>query len=754
MTSIRIAARAPADPLDGLFAATAFASAALVFVVEPIAGRLMLPMLGGGPSVWNTSLAVFQTALLVGYAYAHLLQRLPGLKAQALVHGVVLIAAGAVLPLRVHPDLGAPSTVHPALWLVGALALTLGAPFAALSATAPLVQAWRARLGTSERGEVYSLYAASNLGSLAALLAYPILVEPMLPLHVQTLAWSLGYAGFVALIGVLALAAVGVSAEGPATLPQVKDTSAPAWRERLVWLGLAALPASLMLGVTSYITTDVASAPFLWVLPLALYLLSFVAAFQARPLIAPSAALGPQAAAAAACAAIMPFNGVPFLVQLGVHLAAFFLTALVCHQALVARRPPAERLTDFYLWMSLGGVIGGGFNAFLAPAIFDNVWEYPLALALSGLARPSRGGRIRSRTFVMLGLALIAAPASAITATFRLHGGVAGGPNDLMQVLTFALIAAAAIAAFAVRGEALLFSTALAIVAMGANGAAERATTIGTWRSFFGVLSESHTYAHGLGGEVHLLSDGTTLHGAEAVNPRFRCSPLVYYTPRTPIGQVFRALQAERPSLRVGAVGLGTGSIAAYVRPADRLTFFEIDPLVARIAADPRRFRYLSDCAKGPVDMVFGDARLTLAHQPMDAFDLLVIDAFASDAVPTHLLTVEAVRGYLAHLKPDGVLVLHLSNRNLELTGPAQAVALAASGHALLQEHRVEPGQGAGWESDEDAVIVARSAATLAPFARDRRWRPADPGQARPWTDDYVNLPGALWRKLVRRYGG
>jgi SAM-dependent methyltransferase len=238
------------------------------------------------------------------------------------------------------------------------------------------------------------------------------------------------------------------------------------------------------------------------------------------------------------------------------------------------------------------------------------------------------------------------------------------------------------------------------------------------------------------------------------VNPAWRCHPLVYYTPSTPIGQVFAALQKERPDLRIGAVGLGTGSVAAYVRRGDHLTFFEIDPLVIRISTNPAHFSYTTACAKGAVDYVVGDARLTLAKQPAAAFDVLLIDAFSSDAVPAHLLTAEAVRGYLTHLKPDGVLILHLSNRNLDLKGPAQAVAHAAGGVALLQQHRIATGQGAFWEADEDALIIGRSPAALARFAGDPRWTPSDPTKVRPWTDDYVNLPGALWRRMKERAAG
>jgi SAM-dependent methyltransferase len=252
-----------------------------------------------------------------------------------------------------------------------------------------------------------------------------------------------------------------------------------------------------------------------------------------------------------------------------------------------------------------------------------------------------------------------------------------------------------------------------------------------------------------------MLSHGTTLHGAEAMTPPWRCNPLVYYANSTPIGQVFLAEQRAKPSLRIGAVGLGTGTVSAYVRKADRLTFFEIDPLVVRLSSDPRHFAYTTECAKGPVDYVLGDARLTMARQPTDAFDLLLIDAFSSDAVPTHLLTVQAVRGYLTHLKPDGVMILHLSNRNLDLAGPAQAVAKAAGGAALIQHFHPKPGEDlAGWPSAEDALILARTPEALARFAGDPRWRPTEPDKVRPWTDDYVNLVGALARRLRQKMRG
>jgi SAM-dependent methyltransferase len=409
--------------------------------------------------------------------------------------------------------------------------------------------------------------------------------------------------------------------------------------------------------------------------------------------------------------------------------------------------------------MSLGGVVGGAFNAFLAPVIFDNVWEYPLVLALACLARPM-GDEAPLRPWVMVvtGLGIAAGVAAPMVITF-VPPHLAARPliagftdSQLIELAAKLLLAVAAVAAFLVRWRYLPFFMVIAVLSFGSSAAADRVNATGSWRSFFGVVRESETRADPLGGRVRMLAHGTTLHGAQAQNPAFRCRPLVYYTPHTPIGQTIAWKQRQSGALRMGVVGLGTGSVAAYVRPGDHLTFFEIDPLVIRIATDPRRFSYTTACAKGPVDYVVGDARLTLGRQPAGRFDLLLIDAFSSDAVPTHLLTVEAVRGYLSKLKPDGVVILHLSNRNLDLNGPAQAVAKAAGGYALIQNY--EAPLNGDWDSSEDAVVIGRTPQAIAGLAADRRWRPADPTQARPWTDDYTNLMGALWRRMQARWSG
>jgi hypothetical protein len=736
MTSAALRAPARASA-EWLFVLAAFCGAAMVFMVEPMVAKLVLPQLGGSPAVWNTSLAFFQIALLVGYGYAHLLQRLKSIRVQAAVHIAVLMLAALALPLRVTPLLGEPWVNSPTLWLLGVLTISLGAPFAALSATAPLVQAWHARTFRRDGAAApWALYAASNFGSLLALLAYPVIVEPLTRVTEQRLGWSLAYVAFVAIMAALALR---LRRDAPGAVVEQAAPAAPVtWRNRLIWIGLAAIPSSLMLGVTAHLTTDVASAPFLWVVPLALYLITFIIAFQDRPAIKPALALILQGMALPLCLAIFSASQVETL--LAVHLGCFFLTALVCHQALVARRPDAAHLTEFYLCLSVGGVVGGAFNAFLAPVIFSTVLEYPLVLVLSCLARPFGDGRPARKGWILLGASLAFAVAAALSAIFV--GGV---------VVPRMLLAGAAACAFLLRDRALIFLVVIGALAVTSNHVSDRADNIRVDRSFFGVVRQIRRDVPGIG-ELRLMAHGTTIHGAQAQAPGLRCRPLVYYAPETPIGQIFTRTLRERPAIRVAAVGLGTGSVAAYVRPSDRLTFFEIDPLVIRLASDPAMFSYTSQCAKGPVNFVLGDARLTLAKQPTDAFDILLIDAFSSDAVPAHLLTVEAMRGYLTHIKPDGVVILHLSNRNLDLLSPAMAVASAAGGHALLQRHDSAERSPDLWEATEDALVVARSEAALAAYARDPRWSPSDPTQARAWTDDYTNLLGAYVRRIKVRW--
>ncbi|HEY2048317.1 MAG TPA: fused MFS/spermidine synthase [Caulobacteraceae bacterium] len=752
MATLLAAAVQRQDHARWLFPAAVFVSAGLVFSLEPLVGRLLLPVLGGSPAVWNASLAFFQAALLAGYLYAHLLQRIRSLRTQAVAHLAILLVAGLVLPVRITGLLGLPDVRAPAPWLMGVLALSIGAPFAALSATAPLLQAWFARSNGPSAGRVWSLYAASNLGSLAALLAYPVVIEPTLALRDQASAWTAGYVLFA-----IMAAAVGLrlrDGHGERQKTSADDGAVPSWLDRARWIGLAAIPSSLLVGVTSFVSTDVASAPFLWVIPLALYLLAFVLAFQERPAVSRELTLVLNAVTLVAACALIHVRVGLFLLGSALHFVAFFFAALVCAQALVARRPSPGRLTDFYLCLAAGGVIGGGFNAFAAPLLFSTVLEYPAVLAISALARPWGDGRPGRGTWGALALCAVAGLAAAEfghpfgLARHWLHALSALQADQLAA----ALILAAAVTALFLQGRALLFFLACTVLVCAAGRAGDRVDVTHTWRDFFGVLRESRLSVQALGGPVRMLASGTILHGAEALSAPFRCRPIAYYAPATPIGQVL-AIEQRKPGLAIGVVGLGAGSMGAYVRSSDTLRFFEIDPLVARIATDPSRFSYIPVCAKGRVGITLGDGRLSLAHTS-ERFDLLLIDAFSSDSMPTHLLTVEAVRLYLSHLTPGGLLLLHLSNRNLDLMRPAQAAVLAAGATALFQKHLPDPAAPTLAEAPEDVVIAAQDPRALAPFVVDGRWRKADPGGVRAWTDDHIDVFGALARRLAARWNG
>jgi SAM-dependent methyltransferase len=744
----------PVTPV--LFALAIFTSAALVFTIQPMATKLVLPVLGGSPSVWNTAMVFFQAALLAGYAYAHVLQRIRSMKVQMGVHLGLLVLAALFLPLRISGALGDPDPSAPIVWLLTTLAISIGAPFAVLSATAPLLQAWyaRVRVGHADGQNPYVLYAASNLGSFLALIAYPALIEPLLTLSDQRASWSGGYAVFVLMV--VALAAVAWRrGQGTTEVAPLQQSAPIPWREKSVWVLLAAAPASLMLGVTTQLSTDVASAPFLWVAPLALYLLTFVIAFQNRPLIPLPITLVIAAALGLTCLVFTAFRTGDWLMLFGLHLTTFFFLALMCHQRLAERRPPPDRLTEFYLLLSVGGAVGGAFTALLAPVIFDGVWEYPLMLVLVGLARPLSRAPIRNtEVYLFVLAAIVCAAPPVLSAMFQANWDFAWWFSNTitgdMPRFTQMLLTVALIAGLLLRDRTPAYVAIAAMIALSTAYIARGYEAKVQDRSFFGVMRIGTTQDPRLGGEVHVLMHGTTLHGAQPRNPDFACMPSLYYSPLTPIGQATQSVQQRAPGANIGVIGLGTGAMAGYKRPEDSLTFFEIDPLVDRLARDPDNFTFISDCAAGPVRTVLGDARLTLGREPAGSYDLLLIDAFSSDSVPTHLLTVEAIRGYLDLLKPDGVVILHLSNRNLDITLPAAAAARRLGVphlHQVYQESASSPDMA---DASTEALILSPTEDGLEEFRVNGRWQEIAATEVRPWTDDYVNLVGALWRHARR----
>ncbi len=726
---------------SALFAVTLFTSSALLFFIEPVVGKGLLPSLGGGAAVWTTTVAFFQLALFVGYLYAHVLSARGRARRSAWAHVAVLVGAAVWFACASRVVALPAGTAHPTLWLFGTLALTVGAPFVLIAASTPLLHTWLAGTTTEGGRDPYFLFAASNAGSLCALLGYPVIAEPALGLVRQRQIWSVALFPFAALL----LACAVVASRGRSTAvaaPLAPASPPPPWATRLRWAALSAVPSSLLLSVTSYATTDLAALPLLWVLPLALYLATFIVAFAPRPIVSAARvqALQPFFLILIAVEFFLKTNGAAWpLIPL--HGLAFFVMALGCHQVLAATRPAADRSTEFYLWVAAGGALGGLFNVFVAPLAFRTLLEYPLGLVAVALLRPrasawSPSPRERRRDVTLplaLGAALLLATAVANRAAARADAGVA-----LLLASLIVPLALAGVSAYAVRDRPIRFGLTLAVICAVGLGYARRGDHVLLHaRSFYGV----HTVSDNAASSLRTLANGATAHGAQSLDPSRRREPLAYYTRTGPIGAVMAAWWGRPQRRAVGLVGLGTGALAAYSDPGERWTFFELDPAVVAIARDSGLFTYLAD-ARGAVDVVLGDARRTLVDERAP-FGMLVLDAFSSDAVPAHLLTREALALYLTKLAPRGVIALHLSNHFLDLepvvgSGAASLGldALACADGASAAEVRL--GKAASlW------MVVARDGADLAPLRGQPCWRAARTDAA-SWSDDKSDLWSSL----------
>ena len=727
-----------------VFAATLVLAAVLLFTVQPLFAKRVLPVLGGTPMVWSIATVVFQVLLLGGYAYAHALTRWLRLRTACLVHAAVLAAGFAVLPVAIARGFDAPPADGEALWLVALFVASVGPPFFALSASAPLLQAWFAHSGDGRGGDPYFLYRASNAGSFAALVAYPLLVEPLLGLDAQARVWSAGYAALA--VAILGCGLCVLSRQGAAPV-RAEAGAAPAASTRLAWIGLSAVPSGLLVAATAHISTDVAAIPLLWVAPLALYLLSFVAAF--RPGAAwPGRALAIlQVAGTTAVLGAMAIGRLPLLADLGVSLGLLLVNALIAHRAAYALRPHPGRLTEFYLCTSFGGALGGLFAALIAPQVISSIAEYPILLvaalacrpgALRRAALPPREGRR------IAGFAGLAAGAAALAALV-LDG------RPWLVVTTAGLLFALA-ASWRAAHRALVAGGALGALVLAAPTVLS--SGVERHRSFFGV----HALTVSEDGRFRVLSHGTTVHGAmrlreeDGTPARGRPEPTTYYAAGGPIADVLEvARRAGGPLPAVGVVGLGTGSLACHARPGEAWTFYEIDPTVIRIARDPARFRFLSECAPD-ARIVQGDARLTLARDGAKA-RVLIVDAFSSDAIPLHLLTREAFSGALAHLDPRGVLAFHITNRHFELGHVLARVAAEQGLTLLLRTDGADPDAfRRTMRAGATVALVSRDPAALREAERSG-WRAftADPTRT-PWSDDYANAIEAMIDR-VRGHG-
>jgi hypothetical protein len=721
-----------------LFASALFLNALLIFWVQPLFAKMVLPLLGGSPSVWTTCMLFFQAALLAGYAYGHIGIRTLGIRRHALLHCVLVWLPLLVLPIVVDTQT-AKATDQPIVWLLQTMGTTVGLPFVVLASTAPLLQRWYSSLPNRSAADPYWLYSASNVGSFAALIAFPILLEPMIPLGHQTTVWRVVYA---IVAGLLTACAISVLRREPSSLEvpgRGTDDSLPGITTgmRLRWLALSFAPSTLMLGVTTYLSTDVAPVPLLWVLPLGCYLLTFIVAFgwysdrmhtNIRRLL-PSVVLPLVLLIVSGAAALAPL-----WIAVPIHLLAFTVLAMLCHGELARDRPGVQHLTEFYLWLAAGGVLGGVFNTLVAPRVFTSVAEYPLAIAFACLVcvPKEQFWDALATPRSMLKPALAAGLATVLLVAARL-GGVARLPTLAFvgaPALIFMNGAKSNTARFSVGVVGLLAALAIGNAVAPVGGL----RTLYADRTFFGVYRVRSDPARNFVSLVH----GTTTHGRQVVgdpNPE----PLTYFHRQSPIGQLFKHFGADARS--VGVIGLGTGTLGAYAQPGSQWTFYEIDAAVERIARDARFFHYLERCA-ADCSVVLGDARLTLSRSSV-AHDILVLDAFSSDAIPIHLLTMEALRTYEARLSENGVLALHISNRHINLAPVVARLARDRGLTALLRRDMFSDAKN-GFESSE-WVVMARRPDRLKPLARDTtRWRPLV-ADARPaWTDDFSNI----WTEL------
>jgi spermidine synthase len=703
--------------------------------------KMVLPELGGSAAVWSIAMVVFQGLLLGGYVYAHLLARWPGPGPAALVHVTLMAIATIALPIAIAQQFQTPPERGVSLWVMGLFVASVGLPCFAISANAPLLQAWYAQTRFEGAANPYFLYRASNAGSFLVLLAYPFAIEPVFGLAQQSAYWSLGYV--LLMTGIAGCGAFALLHRAPQAVTQRQAAEAPASYRRFAWIALGFIPSGLLVAVTAHIATDVASAPFLWIVPLALYLLTFVFAFTDKPMLPLKAMLALQPVTVAALVVLFLWAGkMSWAIALPCHLIAFFVATMVCHTQLYRLRPAASDLTAFYAWMSFGGVLGGMFAALLAPQLFTMVLEYPLLILAALFARPAvlaiaRNQIAKDSAFVLLLAAALAMPFFFVAPTAR---------------VAYFAVAVMTLAGFlAFQGKHAVRLIALAALLLLVTNLYDPTQSIVTRaRSFYGVYKVVELE----GGRFRVFFHGTTAHGAEQIRDAKghaltgKPEPLTYYYHGGAYGEAVDAIRARNEGhlQNVALVGLGVGALACYAQAGETWTLYELDPLVAQIAQDRRLFRSLAACAPHAPVMI-GDGRLTL-RGAKPGLDLLILDVFSSDSVPMHLLTKEAFALYREKLGPHGAIAFNISNKNMQL---ANVVAASAAANGMVTAVKTGT-RNVDTEHTlhlrAEVAIVARSQADLDSLHLGPDWAIARPG-ARVWTDDYSNILGAILQKFA-----
>lgn len=731
------------------YTASIFVSALLLFSVQPLFTKMILPRLGGSSAVWSIAMVFFQSLLLGGYAYAHFLMTVRNRIVPVVIHLALLAIALMTLPLAIGSAWSTPPESGYTFWLLGLFGATIGLPFFALAANNPLLQAWFVRTGHPDGRDPYFLYASSNIGSFLALLSYPLLLEPVLSLRTQNLIWAGGYALLIALIavcGVLLLRSpVRTAGDNEAALA---DAPAPNLRFRARWIFLAGVPSGLLIAVTAHISTDVAAAPLLWVLPLSLYLLTWVLVFQNRPMLPHRLILKLQPLAIVGIV-LMLVQGSDsnLLFLLCGHLVCFFIIAMACHGELAQSRPAAQYLTGFYVALSFGGMVGGLFAGLIAPYAFSWIAEYPILLGLAALCRP-QGEALTTpaarRYWLAFGVAAILLVGVALVGSEMLT------ETAMWRAVVITLVAMIGLyAAVILRIGRWKFAATMAVALVLLRLYPSDHGQVETVRSFFGV----HKIMTTADGRYNLLMHGTTIHGAEKVRNSDgspvtgRPEAISYYHKDSGMGRGIAAVRARKGGpIRAAVIGLGSAALTCAARPGDDWKFFEIDQAIVDIARDPKRFSFIQKC-QPDLQPVMGDARLTFAKEDNGIYDLIVVDAYSSDAIPIHLATQEAMKIYKDKLAPDGAIIMHVSNRHLELA--SVVVGIARANDLKSWVFTGDPQRNDEYIFANQAVMSARADADVGGVGNDKAWiKPVPDADQRVWTDDYSNVLGAVWRRL------
>ncbi len=729
------------------FALTLFVSAFLLFSVQPFFAKMVLPLLGGSPAVWSVAMVFFQAMLLAGYLYAHFVSRYLTPRIAAFIHLFVMAAALLFMPIAVPAGWETPPDQGQPFWLLGLFAVSVGLPFFAVSANGPLLQDWFAKSGHPHSDDPYFLYGASNLGSFASLFLFAALIEPRLAVPEISQGWMGGFIVLVALIIVCAVFSGSgyfpsknsdmVRAQSILTMPVSKLQVAK-------WIGLSFIPSGLLVAVTAHISTDVAATPFVWIIPLAIFLLTFVFAFARRRIFSVSVlSASTTILAVGALASATVGYMMPVLPNLLLNLVFFFSAALLCHTVLVDQRPAPDRLTTFYLWMSFGGVLGGIFTSILAPFIFTRIVEYPILVILSLFCIPDTWQGNKK-------LLILASCAAAILATIISNPAFADAyvrDHKIIFIMAFCVFAIFS-HLYLLRDQSWLIVQIILISGLlfGSTGAKE---IISIERSFFGVISAYESPDK----KYILMSHGSTVHGAmEKTDDGKKPEPLTYYHRSGGIAKSLFAAQQKwglaplGRNANVGVIGLGTGSILCHRKPNEDWVSFEIDAAVTAMASDPSIFRFVPECGQND-PIIIGDARLKIAEQPDGKFDYLLIDAFSSNSIPVHLMTDEAFQLYFSKMAHDGVLAIHISNRYLELASIIQAIAAKNGYSGRIGAFDVDEKQRQMHIDSSLVVVLAKTEAALGSMTQNQQWSKLPDLGTKPWTDNSSDLLGALVRK-------